>query len=71
MQHFLSEVTFPVCCAYGECSLLSSFAGMFPTATKKLFAYGKEQNYDRLFQFQKDYLEAVEDVIAPMVQYSG
>jgi dihydrodipicolinate synthase/N-acetylneuraminate lyase len=70
MQHFLSEVTFPACCAYGECSLLSSFAGMFPAATKKLFGYGKERNYERLFRFQKEYLEAVDDVIAPMVQHT-
>jgi dihydrodipicolinate synthase/N-acetylneuraminate lyase len=70
MQHFLSEVTFPVCCAYGECSLLSSFAGMFPAATKKLFSYGRERSYERLFQFQKEYLAAVDDVIGPMIQHS-
>ncbi len=70
MQHFLSEVTFPVCCAYGECSLLSSFASMFPAATRKLFDYGKERRYGPLFQFQEDYLAAVYDVIAPMIQHA-
>jgi dihydrodipicolinate synthase/N-acetylneuraminate lyase len=70
LQHHLSEITFPAACAFGECSLLSSFASMFPTATKKFFALGKERNYDRLFRYQKDYLTAANEVIAPLIRHS-
>jgi dihydrodipicolinate synthase/N-acetylneuraminate lyase len=70
LQHFLSEVTFPVCCAYGECSLLSSFAALFPQASKKLFDLGRSKDFSQLFHFQMKYLENVDKVIAPLVAHN-
>jgi dihydrodipicolinate synthase/N-acetylneuraminate lyase len=66
IQHFFGEAMFPTGCLHGTCSLLSSFGPMLPNAAKKLFEYGRDLNIANLFQFQKDYLEMVEAVIAPM-----
>lgn len=66
IQHFFGEAMFPTACLHGTCSLLSSFGPMLPCPAKKLFAYGRERDISNLFQFQKDYLEMVETVIAPM-----
>lgn len=69
MQHFLSEITFPVCCAYGECSLLSSFASLFPDASRKLFELGRNRDLSQLFSFQMEYLKNVDRVIAPLLRH--
>lgn len=66
IQHFLGEATFPAGCLHGTCSLLSSFGPMLPVPAKKFFEYGRARDIANLFQFQKDYLEMVEAVIAPM-----
>jgi dihydrodipicolinate synthase/N-acetylneuraminate lyase len=66
IQHFLGESTFPAGCLHGACSLLSSFGPMLPIPAKKLFEYGQKRDIANLFQFQKDYLEMVESVIAPL-----
>lgn len=66
LQHFLGESMFPTGCLFGECSLLSSFGPMFPRATRQLFEYGVTKQWDKLFPYQAEYLNAVEDVIAPM-----
>lgn len=66
LQHFFGEAMFPTGCLHGECSLLSSFGPMFPRATHQLFEYARQRQWDKLFPFQAEYLNAVEDVIAPM-----
>lgn len=70
IQHFLSETMFPTGCLHGECSILSSFGPMLPKPSKKLFEYGRSGDLANLFRFQKDYLEMVEAVIAPMRRHS-
>lgn len=69
IQHFLGESMFPTGCLHGTCSLLSSFGPMLPKPAKEFFEYGRARDFSKLFQFQKDYLEMVEQVIAPMRQY--
>jgi dihydrodipicolinate synthase/N-acetylneuraminate lyase len=66
LQHFFGEAMFPTGCLFGECSLLSSFGPMFPKQTHRFFNYGRARQWDRLFPYQAEYLNAVEEVIAPM-----
>jgi dihydrodipicolinate synthase/N-acetylneuraminate lyase len=70
IQHFFGESMFPTGCLHGTCSLLSSFGPMLPGPAKEFFEYGRTRDISKLFQFQKDYLEMVEQVIAPMRRYS-
>jgi dihydrodipicolinate synthase/N-acetylneuraminate lyase len=69
IQHFFGESMFPTGCLHGTCSLLSSFGPMLPKPAKEFFEYGRTRDFAKLFQFQKDYLEMVEQVIAPMRRY--
>ena len=39
---------------------------MLPARSKELFEYGRTGQIEKLFRFQKDYLDVVEDVIAPL-----
>ena len=66
IQHFFGEAMFPTGCLHGECSLLSSFAPMIPTRSKELFEYGRTGQIEKLFRFQKEYLDVVEGIIAPL-----
>ena len=66
LQHFFGEGMFPTGCLHGECSLLSSFGPMFPKQTHRFFEYGRARQWDKLFPYQAEYLNAVEEVIAPM-----
>jgi dihydrodipicolinate synthase/N-acetylneuraminate lyase len=68
LQHFFGEATFPTACLHGECSLLSSFAPLFPSATQRLFDLGRERKVEELFNLQRDYLSAVWTIIAPMMR---
>lgn len=68
LQHFFGEASFPTGCLYGECSLLSSFAPLFPAKTFELFDHASGGRIDMLFQTQKQYLSAVYDVIGPMLR---
>lgn len=68
LQHFFGEASFPTGCLYGECSLLSSFAPLFPAKTFELFDHASAGRIDKLFQTQKQYLSAVYDVIGPMLR---
>lgn len=68
LQHFFGEATFPTGCLYGECSLLSSFAPMFPAQTWTLFDHACAGRIEPLFKFQRRYLSAVNGVIAPMLR---
>jgi len=66
LQHFFGEAMFPTGCLHGECSLLSSFGPLFPRQTHEFFEYGRAKSWDKLFPYQAEYLNAVEEVIAPM-----
>jgi len=68
LQHFFGEATFPTGCLYGECSLLSSFAPLFPQRTLELFRLGCERSFSELFPFQRDYLLDVYNVISPILR---
>ncbi|MCX6623421.1 MAG: dihydrodipicolinate synthase family protein [Acidobacteria bacterium] len=65
VQHFFGEALFPIGCLYGECSLLSSFGGLMPTRTREFFEYGRSKQFDKLFPMLRDYLNVVEDFLAP------
>jgi dihydrodipicolinate synthase/N-acetylneuraminate lyase len=69
LQHFFGEASFPTGCLYGECSLLSSFAPLFPAKTLELFDHASAGRIDALFQTQKEYLSVVYEVIGPMLRY--
>lgn len=66
LQHFFGEAMFPYACLYGECSVLSSFGPLFPRKSRELFELGVSRQFDKLFLFQRAYLDAVEAVIAPL-----
>lgn len=66
LQHFFGEAMFPTGCLHAECSLLASFAPLFPRQTHRLFEYGRARQWDQLFSYQAEYLRVVEDIIAPM-----
>jgi dihydrodipicolinate synthase/N-acetylneuraminate lyase len=68
LQHFFGEATFPTAVLHGECSLLSSFAPLFPSLTHKLFDLGRTRQIEPLFVLQRDYLSAVWTTIAPMMK---
>ncbi len=58
LQHFWREAVFPTACLHGECSLVSSFAPMFPSATQKLFDLARTKRIEELFLLQRVYLLA-------------
>lgn len=66
LQHFFGEWTFPAACLWGECSLLSSWAPLFPARTKELFALAQAGQTAELFRKHQEYLAAALDVIGPM-----
>ena len=68
LQHFFGEATFPTATLHGECSLLSSFAPLFPSMTLKLFEFAKTKQVEPLFALQRDYLSAVWTTIAAMMK---
>jgi len=68
LQHFFGEATFPTGCVYGECSMLSSFAPMFPKRTLEMFENACAGWLENLFRLQKEYLSDVYDVIGPMLR---
>ena len=68
LQHFFGEAVFPTACLHGECSLLSSFAPMFPSSTLRFFELARNKRIEEALLLQRDYLDAVWTVIAPMMQ---
>lgn len=68
LQHYFGEAVFPMAYLHGECSLLSSFAPMFPSSTQKLFDLVRAKQVEDSLLLQRDYLSAVWAVIAPMMQ---
>ena len=69
LQHFLGESTFVNGCAVGECSLLSSFAPLFPQASLELYRAGASRDFTSAFERQSDYLSAVMEVIGPIIKH--
>ena len=65
VQHHFGEALFPIGCLYGECSLLSSFGALMPKRTQEFFEYGRTQQFEKLFPMLRDYLNVVEDFLAP------
>lgn len=59
LQHFYGETGFPIGCLYGECSLLSSYGGLFPGKTREFFQYGVDKNWDKLFPMMAKYNEVM------------
>ena len=70
LQHFLGESTFVNGCAVGECSLLSSFAPLFPKASLGLYRAGASRDFASALERQTTYMSAVMDIIAPIVRYA-
>ena len=70
IQHFLGETMFPTGCLWGECSLLSSFGALIPAKTREFFEYGRTRQIDKLFGFQKEYLDKVGLLLQVMLRHS-
>ena len=65
LQHFFGESMFPIGCAAGECSLLSSFGAFAPDRTQEFFHLGRTGQLDRLLRMQRDYLAMASELQAP------
>jgi dihydrodipicolinate synthase/N-acetylneuraminate lyase len=70
IQHFLGETMFPTGCLWGECSLLSSFGALIPAKTREFFEYGRTRQIDKLFGFQKEYLDKVGLLLEVMLRHN-
>lgn len=66
LQHFFGEWTFPTGTLWGECSLLSSWAALFPAKTAALFSHAKAGRTAELFKLHQEYMAVVLNVIEPM-----
>jgi dihydrodipicolinate synthase/N-acetylneuraminate lyase len=70
IQHFLGETMFPTGCLWGECSLLSSFGALIPAKTREFFEYGRTCQIEKLFRFQKEYLDKVGLLLQVMLKHN-
>ena len=70
IQHFLGETMFPTGCLWGECSLLSSFGALIPAKTREFFEYGRTLQIEKLFRFQKEYLDKVGLLLQVMLKHN-
>ncbi len=68
LQHFFGESTFVNGCAAGECSLLSSFAPLFPRKSLELYRLSVAREFGAALAFQRDYLSGVMEILAPMLR---
>ncbi len=68
LQHFLGEAAFVNGCAAGECSLLSSFAPLFPRASLELFRLASGGDYHAALSFQQKYWAAAMDILGPLLR---
>jgi len=64
LQHFFLQHSFPYGCLHGECSLLSSFAGIFPDFTRRLFEAGRDGDVAELFDIQRRAIEVGEGLFS-------
>lgn len=69
LQHFWGEHGFPHGCLFDECSLLSSYGGLFTTKTKQFFNYGVSGQISKLFQMQAEYLTVMDAFDKPSAGY--
>lgn len=67
LQHFFGEHNFLQGALHGECSLLSSFGGIAPRATKEFFQAGRERQLERLFQLQGFFTKLVNGVFRELL----
>jgi dihydrodipicolinate synthase/N-acetylneuraminate lyase len=65
LQHFFTEMAFPLACTYGPCSLLSAYGPMCPSKTHGYFELGRSRQLDKLFALAQRYQEMTEAVLAP------
>jgi len=65
LQHYLLETNFAMGCAIGECSLLCSFAVLFPKTTQEFFDAGRRGDLQALFRLAALFQQASNDLFAP------
>jgi dihydrodipicolinate synthase/N-acetylneuraminate lyase len=65
LQHFWGENSFAWGCLYGECSLLSSWGGLFPKKTKEFFDHGVNGRIEDLFRMTVEYLQVTKAFEGP------
>ncbi len=53
LQHFFLEGGFAFGCLWGECSLLCSYDGLFPNATRRFFEAGTTKNWPELWKLHQ------------------
>lgn len=57
LQHFFLQGPFPYGCLYGECSLISSLAPVFPNLSRQLFDAGSNGDIAAAFRIQQKMIE--------------
>jgi dihydrodipicolinate synthase/N-acetylneuraminate lyase len=66
LQHFLLETNFAMGCTVAPCSLLCSFAGLFPKTTRQFFQAGLDGDVAALFTATRFFQQAARDLFAPL-----
>ena len=64
LQHFFLQGPFPYGCLYGECSLISSLAPLFPETSIRLFEAGRDGDTVEAFALQRRLLDVAEGLYA-------
>lgn len=57
LQHFMLEHTYSYAALFGECSLLSSLASIFPNLSRDQYEAGRDGDLDRLFAIHRRVLD--------------
>ena len=68
---FTGSWDFPLAAFSGQCSLLSSYGGLFPSKTKEFFQYGVDKNWDKLFPMLAEYERVMTDFDVPTLAREG
>ena len=66
LQHFFGEANFPSGCLHGECSLLASFAPLFPTKVREYFNLGVTGQFEKLFRMSTEMAEVADALLGPV-----
>jgi dihydrodipicolinate synthase/N-acetylneuraminate lyase len=64
LQHFFLQGPYPYGCLYGECSLISSLAPVFPNLSRQLFAAGSGGDIEAAFRIQQRMIEVAAGLYA-------
>jgi len=64
LQHFFLQGPFPYGCLYGECSLISSLAPVFPNLSRQLFEAGRTGDIAAAFAIQQRMIEVAAGLYA-------